>query len=211
MNNLQMKLDNFQRNQNDFQKSFNDSQKKQDDFQNMMLSFMQNYHNSNTASTSRSGALPSQTVTNPREHVNAITTRSDGRRVENWKKKHENSKVFDEPVLPHTPFSDKVECFDPGDDNDEIDAFLAIEVPIHIEGYFDSEGDWILFTMIPVSYTRIPPGIVKEHEDYINRMSLLCSNSSSQSPENFHTIIESLPISTTRIEDSDPNREEIDI
>ncbi|GJT73790.1 hypothetical protein Tco_1033076 [Tanacetum coccineum] len=42
-------------------------------------------------------------------------------------------------------------------------------------------------------------------------MSLLCSNSSSQSPENFHTILESLPISTTRIEDSDPNREEIDI
>ncbi|GKB22551.1 hypothetical protein Tco_0861952 [Tanacetum coccineum] len=42
-------------------------------------------------------------------------------------------------------------------------------------------------------------------------MSLLCSNSSSQSLENFHTIIESLPISTTRIEDSDPNREEIDI
>ncbi|GJX46528.1 hypothetical protein Tco_0271718 [Tanacetum coccineum] len=36
-------------------------------------------------------------------------------------------------------------------------------------------------------------------------------SSSSQSPENFHTIIESLPISTTRIEDSDPNREEIDI
>ncbi|GKC00016.1 hypothetical protein Tco_0986152, partial [Tanacetum coccineum] len=31
------------------------------------------------------------------------------------------------------------------------------------------------------------------------------------SPENFHTIIESLPISTTLIEDSDPNREEIDI
>ncbi|GKC02584.1 hypothetical protein Tco_0994194 [Tanacetum coccineum] len=51
----------------------------------------------------------------------------------------------------------------------------------------------------------IPPGIVREHEDYINRMPLLCSNSSSQLPENFHTIIESLPISTTRIE------EEIDI
>ncbi|GJU49321.1 reverse transcriptase domain-containing protein [Tanacetum coccineum] len=30
----------------------------------------------NTATTSRSGTLPSQTVTNPREHVNAITTRS---------------------------------------------------------------------------------------------------------------------------------------
>ncbi|GKB87746.1 hypothetical protein Tco_0960018 [Tanacetum coccineum] len=76
MNNLQMKLDNFQRNQNDFQRSYNDSQKKQNDFQNMMLGFMQNYHNNSTASTSRSGTLPSQTVTNPREHVNAITTRS---------------------------------------------------------------------------------------------------------------------------------------
>ncbi|GJW27802.1 reverse transcriptase domain-containing protein [Tanacetum coccineum] len=57
----------------------------------------------------------------------------------------------------------------------------------------------------------IPPGIIREHEDYINRMSLLCSNSSSQSPENFHTIIESLPTSTTLIENSDPNREGIDI
>ncbi|GJW11744.1 hypothetical protein Tco_1577571 [Tanacetum coccineum] len=31
---------------------------------------------SNTASSSNSGTLPSQTMTNPREHVNAITTRS---------------------------------------------------------------------------------------------------------------------------------------
>ncbi|GKB94520.1 hypothetical protein Tco_0980657 [Tanacetum coccineum] len=42
-------------------------------------------------------------------------------------------------------------------------------------------------------------------------MSLLCGNSFSQSPENFHTIIESLPTSTTLVEDSDSNREEIDI
>ncbi|GJR90446.1 reverse transcriptase domain-containing protein [Tanacetum coccineum] len=55
------------------------------------------------------------------------------------------------------------------------------------------------------------PQIVREHEDYINLMSLLCSNSSSHSPENFHTIIESLPTSTTLIKNSDPNREEIDI
>ncbi|GJS31541.1 reverse transcriptase domain-containing protein [Tanacetum coccineum] len=77
MNNLQMKLDNFQRNQNDFQRSYNDSQKKQDDFQNLMLGFMQNYHNNSTASTSRPGTLPSQTVTNPRQQINAITTRSE--------------------------------------------------------------------------------------------------------------------------------------
>ncbi|GJT09850.1 reverse transcriptase domain-containing protein [Tanacetum coccineum] len=43
----------------------------------------------------------------------------------------------------------------------------------------------------------IPPRIVRKHEDYISRMSLLCGNSSSRSPENFHTIIESLPTSTT--------------
>ncbi|GJX30503.1 hypothetical protein Tco_0238582 [Tanacetum coccineum] len=57
----------------------------------------------------------------------------------------------------------------------------------------------------------IPLRIVREHEDYINRMSLLCGNSSSRSLENSHTIIESLPTSTTLVEDSDSNREEIDI
>ncbi|GJR45897.1 reverse transcriptase domain-containing protein [Tanacetum coccineum] len=151
---------------------------------------------------------------------------------------------------------DEAECFDPGGDNDEIDAFPAIEVPTYIEGYYDSEGDVLylesflskdtthnlspdvffdhepqqlrnepenksLITFSPKSdplhheftgkLITIPPGIVREHEEYINRMSLLLSNSSSQSPENSHTIIESLPTSTTLIEDSDPNREEIDI
>ncbi|GJX69481.1 reverse transcriptase domain-containing protein [Tanacetum coccineum] len=53
-----------------------------------------------------------------------------------------NSNVSDEPVLLNTPLSDKVECFAPEDDIDEIDAFLAIEVSSNFEeGYFDSEGD----------------------------------------------------------------------
>ncbi|GJX57406.1 reverse transcriptase domain-containing protein [Tanacetum coccineum] len=158
--------------------------------------------------------------------------------------------LYDAPI-------DEAECFDPGGDNDEIDAFLAIEVPTYIEeGYYDSEGDVIylesllsddtthnlspevffdhepkqirnepenesLITFSPKSdplhheftgeLITIPPGIVREHEDYINRMSLLCGNSSSRSPENSHTIIESLPTSTTLVEDSDSNREEIDI
>ncbi|GJS12805.1 reverse transcriptase domain-containing protein [Tanacetum coccineum] len=158
--------------------------------------------------------------------------------------------LYDAPI-------DEAECFDPGGDNDEIDAFLAIEVPTYIEeGYYDSEGDVIylesllsddtthnlspevffdhepqqirnepenesLITFSPKSdplhhefageLITIPPGIVREHEDYISRMSLLCGNSSSRSPENSHTIIESLPTSTTLVEDSDSNREEIDI
>ncbi|GJS25957.1 hypothetical protein Tco_0486577 [Tanacetum coccineum] len=149
---------------------------------------------------------------------------------------------------------DKAECFDPGGDNDEIDAFLAIEVPTYIEeGYYDSEGDVIYLesllsddtthnlspevffdhepqhienesdhvTFSPKSdplhhefigeLITIPPGIVRDHEDYINQMSLLCGNSSSRSSKNSHTIIESLPTSTTLVEDSDSNREEIDI
>ncbi|GKA29816.1 hypothetical protein Tco_0716061 [Tanacetum coccineum] len=155
--------------------------------------------------------------------------------------------LYDAPI-------DKAECFNPGGNNDEIDAFLAIEVPTYIEeGYYDSEGDVLYLesflsddtthnlspkvffdhepqnienesdhdTFSPKSdplhhefvgsVITIPPRIDREHEDYINRMSLLCGNSSSQSPVNSHTIIESLPTSTTLIEDSDSNREEIDI
>ncbi|GKF93181.1 hypothetical protein Tco_0279900, partial [Tanacetum coccineum] len=45
--------------------------------------------------------------------------------------------LYDAPI-------DKAKCFDPGGDNDEIDAFLAIEISMCIkEGYYDSEGDVI--------------------------------------------------------------------
>ncbi|GKC77868.1 reverse transcriptase domain-containing protein, partial [Tanacetum coccineum] len=53
-----------------------------------------------------------------------------------------NSNVSEEPVLLNTPLSDKVECFAPEDNNDEIDAFLAMEDSSNFEeGYFDSEED----------------------------------------------------------------------
>ncbi|GJT19552.1 hypothetical protein Tco_0878258 [Tanacetum coccineum] len=60
-------------NQNDFQRVYNDSQKKQNDFQNMMLSFMQNYH---TNQASSSSSLPSNTIPNPRNEAKTITIRS---------------------------------------------------------------------------------------------------------------------------------------
>ncbi|GJV30483.1 hypothetical protein Tco_1386931 [Tanacetum coccineum] len=114
--------------------------------------------------------------------------------------------LYDAPI-------DEAECFDSGGDNDEIDAFLAIEVPAYIEGYYDSEGDVTylesllsddtthnlyskkffdhepqqlrnelenepLITFSPKSdplhheftgeLITIPPGIVRENEDYIN-------------------------------------------
>ncbi|GJW20341.1 reverse transcriptase domain-containing protein [Tanacetum coccineum] len=151
---------------------------------------------------------------------------------------NENSNVSnsDEPVFLNTPFSDKVGCSDPEVDIDEIDAFLAMEYSskcddtthnLDSEVIFDHEpkqNESIHNTSITFSprsdplhheftgeIITIPPGIVREHEDYINRMLLLCNNSSFQSPKIFHTIIESLPTSTTLIENGDPNREEIDI
>ncbi|GKF15215.1 hypothetical protein Tco_0056677, partial [Tanacetum coccineum] len=115
---------------------------------------------------------------------------------------------LDESTFLVTPLSDsnKDECLTPGGDNDEIEAFLAIEVPTYIEGYYDSEGDVIylesllsddtihnlspgvFFNHEPQHVTfspksnplhheftgeliTIPPRIVREHEDYINRMS----------------------------------------
>ncbi|GKB39134.1 hypothetical protein Tco_0884076 [Tanacetum coccineum] len=62
----------------------------------------------------------------------------------------ENKNLFDleckrndwKRILYDAPI-DEAECFDPGGDNDEIDVFLAIEVPTYIEGYYDSEGDVI--------------------------------------------------------------------
>ncbi|GKC91533.1 hypothetical protein Tco_1152182, partial [Tanacetum coccineum] len=119
----------------------------------------------------------------------------------------ENDDLFDleskendwKKILYDAPI-DKAGFFDPGGEIDEIDAFLAIEIPTYIEeGYYDSEGDILYLESLLI--ITIPPRIVREHEDYINRMSLLCGNSSSRSPENFHTIIE----------DSDSNMEEIDI
>ncbi|GJZ98987.1 reverse transcriptase domain-containing protein [Tanacetum coccineum] len=114
---------------------------------------------------------------------------------------------------------DEAECFDPGGDNDEIEAFLAIEVPTYIEeGYYDSEGDVLYLESLlsdenthnlssevffnhepqhienesdhvtfslksdPLHHEftseliTIPPGIDKEHKDYISRMSLLCED-----------------------------------
>ncbi|GJW05886.1 reverse transcriptase domain-containing protein [Tanacetum coccineum] len=49
----------------------------------------------------------------------------------------ENDDLFDLECKTN----DEAECFNPGGDNDEIDAFLAIEVPTYNEGYHDSEGD----------------------------------------------------------------------
>ncbi|GJU48337.1 hypothetical protein Tco_1217892 [Tanacetum coccineum] len=136
----------------------------------------------------------------------------------------ENDDLFDLECKTN----DEAECFNPGGDNDEIDAFLAIEVPTYIEGYYDSEEDVTYLKSLLSDDTthNLSPDVLFDHAPQQLRNEpenkplipfspksdpLHHDNPSSQSPKNFHTIIESLPISTTRIEDSDPNREEIDI
>ncbi|GKC01857.1 hypothetical protein Tco_0993467 [Tanacetum coccineum] len=50
----------------------------------------------------------------------------------------------------------------------------------------------------------LPSRIVREHEDYLSRITLLCEISTSRSQENVH-------LSSIPVEDSDPVQEEIDI
>ncbi|GKA38018.1 hypothetical protein Tco_0724583 [Tanacetum coccineum] len=61
----------------------------------------------------------------------------------------------------------------------------------------------------------LPSRTVREHEDYLNRMTVLCEISTSRLQENVHanpiSIIESLPVSPILVEDSEPIQEEIDI
>ncbi|GKE42660.1 reverse transcriptase domain-containing protein [Tanacetum coccineum] len=63
-------------------------------------------------------------------------------------------------------FSDKVECFDPGNDIDEIKVFLAMEVSNYEEGYYDSEGDVLyLKSLLCDDITHNPsPEVNFDHE-----------------------------------------------
>ncbi|GJU12349.1 hypothetical protein Tco_1134745 [Tanacetum coccineum] len=139
-----------------------------------------------------------------------------------------NSNISDEPVLLNTPLSDKVECFAPEDDNDEIDAFLAMEVSSKFKEVIsdhEPEQNESSITFSPRSdplhhefageAITLPSRNDREFEDYLNRMTVLCEISTFRSQENVHanqsSVIESLPISPIPIEDSEPVQEEIDI
>ncbi|GJT29994.1 hypothetical protein Tco_0910269 [Tanacetum coccineum] len=88
-----------------------------------------------------------------------------------------NSNISDEPVLLKTPLSDKVECFTPEDDIDEIDAFLAIEVSSNFEeGYFDSEGDiTFLDNLLSNDSHNLASEVISEHEPEQNESSIIFS------------------------------------
>ncbi|GJW75257.1 hypothetical protein Tco_0134627 [Tanacetum coccineum] len=89
-----------------------------------------------------------------------------------------NSNISDEPVFLNTPLSDKVECFAPEDNNDEIDDFLAMEVSSNLEeGYFDSEGDIAFLDNLlsdDDSY-NLASEVISDHEPEQNESSITFS------------------------------------
>ncbi|GJZ69075.1 reverse transcriptase domain-containing protein [Tanacetum coccineum] len=112
-----------------------------------------------------------------------------------------NSNVFDEPVLLNTPLSDKVECSAPEDNNDEIDAFLAMEVSSNFEeGYFDSEGD-ITFLDNLLSDDdshNLASEVISEHEPEQNESSITFSPRSDPLHHEFAGELLTLPLRNDR-------------
>ncbi|GJT17465.1 reverse transcriptase domain-containing protein [Tanacetum coccineum] len=158
-----------------------------------LTKMLSKFVNSNTASTSSSGSLPSNTVTNPKEDLKGITTRSGvvyqgptiptsspkvvERRTEVTKDTifPTNNGITEDvqpPVVPienpvSEPVNAPVESSDPEDDIDEIDAFLAMKVSLNFEeGYFDSEGDVIFFKNLLSDDTtyNLAPEVISDHE-----------------------------------------------
>ncbi|GKE97747.1 hypothetical protein Tco_0021098 [Tanacetum coccineum] len=75
---------------------------------------------------------------------------------------------LDEPALLVTPLSDanEDECFNPGGEIDEIDAFLDMDISTDIEnGYHDSEGDVIYLESLLNDDTipNLPPEVFLDH------------------------------------------------
>ncbi|GKF82029.1 hypothetical protein Tco_0243685, partial [Tanacetum coccineum] len=139
--------------------------------------------------------------------------------VEDVENENSNVSNSDEPVFLNTPLTDKVECFDSEDNINEINVFLDMEVSSNFEeGYYDLEGDVIFLENLLSGDTThnlspefageiitLPSRIVREHEEYLSRLTLLYEISTSRSPENVHanpsSIIESHPISFILVED----------
>ncbi|GJY39573.1 reverse transcriptase domain-containing protein [Tanacetum coccineum] len=109
-----------------------------------------------------------------------------------------NSNVSDsdESVLLNTPLSNKVECFTPEDDIDEIDAFLAIEVSSKFEeGYFDSEGDVTFLDNLLSNDTthNLASEVISDHEPEQNESSITFSPKSDPLHHEFAGEVITLP------------------
>ncbi|GKB79196.1 hypothetical protein Tco_0946091 [Tanacetum coccineum] len=101
--------------------------------------------------------------------------------------------------------SDKVECSDPKDDIDEIDAFLAMEVFSNFEeSYFDSEGDVIFLENLLSDDTthNLAPEVIFDHEpeqnESIHNTSITYSPRSDPLHHEFAGELLTLPLKIAR-------------
>ncbi|GJR78673.1 hypothetical protein Tco_0149458 [Tanacetum coccineum] len=114
----------------------------------------------------------SVTFSNPLFDSNDDFTSSDDESLsdeDNIESKDSYVSNLDEPALLVTPLSDanEDECFDPGGEIDEIDAFLDINVSTDIENdYHDSEGDIIYLESLLINDTipDLPPEGFLDHD-----------------------------------------------
>ncbi|GKE92497.1 hypothetical protein Tco_1573592, partial [Tanacetum coccineum] len=74
--------------------------------------------------------------------------------LEDVESEDSNVSNSDEPVILNTPLFNEDECFDPGGDIDEIDAFL--------DDYNDSEGD--ILEILHNTTHNLSPGVFFDHE-----------------------------------------------
>ncbi|GKD97918.1 hypothetical protein Tco_1381815, partial [Tanacetum coccineum] len=120
---------------------------------------------------------------------------------------NENSNVSDsdKPVLLNTPLTDKVECSDPKDNIDEIDAFLAMEVSSNFEeGYYDLEGDVIFLENLLSDDTthNLAPEVISDHEpkknESIHNTSITFSPRNDPLPHEFGGKLLTLPLRIAR-------------
>ncbi|GKE60184.1 hypothetical protein Tco_1510551, partial [Tanacetum coccineum] len=89
--------------------------------------------------------------------------------LENIESKDSYVSNFDEPALLVTPLSDANEddCFDPGGETNEIDAFLDMDISMDIENsYHDSEGDIIYLETLLINDTipNLTPKVFLDHD-----------------------------------------------
>ncbi|GJX77600.1 hypothetical protein Tco_0324411 [Tanacetum coccineum] len=119
----------------------------------------------------------SMTFSNPLFNSNEDFTSSDNESLsdedvpedKNIESKDSYVSNLDDPTLLVTPLfvANEDECFDPGGEIDEIDAFLDMDISTNIEnGYHDSEGDIVYLESLLINDTipNLPPRVFLDHE-----------------------------------------------
>ncbi|GJX90347.1 hypothetical protein Tco_0343673, partial [Tanacetum coccineum] len=95
--------------------------------------------------------------------------------------------------------NDEAECFIPGGDNDEIDAFLAIEVPTYNEGYYDSKGDVRIYIKNHKKTVKNEQARTRESEEYKKKPKNQNRSQKSQASVKEKSIIGQQKSTRTRI------------